>query len=135
MKNYLFVLGLCFIAACQPRVDPRGNTTVEENFESFVAGKTTTNDVLEKCGTPSLHKDNYTWIYVGGKVEEGPFGSPKAIQKFIVKMIFDQNKILRSIEKIDPKENGDFMDEKNTNLMSEHTAKTKVDEVLKRRKE
>jgi outer membrane protein assembly factor BamE (lipoprotein component of BamABCDE complex) len=132
MKNCSLILAACFLAACQPKTNPRGNTTVEENFSGFVVGKTTTNDVLEKCGTPSLHKDNYSWIYVGSKVEENTFGDIKLVHRFTVRMTFDENKILKSIEKIDPKNSGDAaMDEEIVNLTNESQASQKVDGALK----
>jgi outer membrane protein assembly factor BamE (lipoprotein component of BamABCDE complex) len=131
MRNGLLIYGLCFLAACQPRVNSRGNVIVEENFNSFVVGKTTTDDVLEKCGTPSLHKDNYSWIYVGSKVEEDAFNEVKSTHEFIVKMTFDHNKILRSIDKIDSGKRADLsIDEEITSLITDRQANLKVNDVL-----
>ncbi|MDR0678215.1 MAG: hypothetical protein LBF44_01610 [Holosporaceae bacterium] len=131
MRNYLFVLALSLFAACQPRVNSRGNVTLEENFGSFIPGKTTVNDVLEKCGTPSLHIGNYSWIYIGSRVEESVLKEVNETYRFIMKMTFDQNKILKSIEKIDaPKNNPAIMDEEITNLINENQAKSTADKIL-----
>jgi outer membrane protein assembly factor BamE (lipoprotein component of BamABCDE complex) len=130
MKNHSFVLALCLLAACQPRVNSRGNLTPEENFSSFIVGKTTMNDVLEKCGTPSLHTDNYSWIYIGLRAEEDVLNSVKETHKFIMKIIFDQNKVLKSIEKIDSSADNHIpMDEGVTNLINENQAKAQADKV------
>jgi outer membrane protein assembly factor BamE (lipoprotein component of BamABCDE complex) len=132
MKSKFLVLGLCFLAACQPRVNSRGNITVEENLGQFIEGKTTMDDVLQKCGTPSLHQDNYSWIYIGSKVEEDNFKKIKLTYQFIVKMTFDQNKILKRIERITSNEKDDdsFMNMEFTRLMNDKQALKKMDKVL-----
>jgi outer membrane protein assembly factor BamE (lipoprotein component of BamABCDE complex) len=131
MKKNLLIIVLCFVAACQPRVNSRGNVTVEDSFSSFVVGKTTMENVLEKCGTPSLLRSNYSWIYIGAKVEETAFEDVKLTQRFIVRMTFDQNKILKSIEKIDPKNDSQvFMDEEITNLMNDQQAQSLVKKAI-----
>jgi outer membrane protein assembly factor BamE (lipoprotein component of BamABCDE complex) len=131
MKNYALVLLLCFITACHPRINSRGNGHVEENFNSFIVGKTTMDDVLEKCGPPSLHRDNHCWIYVGFKIEEDTFKNVKLIHESTVRMIFDSNNVLKSIEKIDPtSKTAVLMDEEITKLMSDAQAKKKVKEAL-----
>jgi outer membrane protein assembly factor BamE (lipoprotein component of BamABCDE complex) len=134
MKNCLLICGLCLaVTACQPTIDSRGNVTVEESFKSFVIGKTTMDDVLTKCGTPSLHRDNYSWIYVGLKVEEDRMKNIKPFYTFIVKMTFNQNKILESIEKIDQNNLKEInMDEEIVRLISEKQAKLRVKTALSR---
>ncbi|MDR0632096.1 MAG: hypothetical protein LBF54_02580 [Holosporaceae bacterium] len=133
MRNGLLICGLCFLVACQSRLNSRGNVIVEESFNSFVVGKTTINDVLEKCGTPSLHRDNYSWIYVGSKVEEDVFNEVKPTYKFIVKMTFDHNNVLKSINKIDCRDHTDLsIDEEITSLITDHEANLKVNGALSR---
>ncbi|MDR2781878.1 MAG: hypothetical protein LBB21_05520 [Holosporaceae bacterium] len=132
MKNCLLICGVCYVVtACQPVIDSRGNVIVEESFNSFKVGKTTMNDVLEKCGTPSLHRSNYSWIYVGLKVKEDRLKNIEPFYEFIVKMDFDQNKILESIEKVDPKSRKNvLMDEEVTRLISEKQAVHRVKMAL-----
>jgi outer membrane protein assembly factor BamE (lipoprotein component of BamABCDE complex) len=104
---------------------------VEENANGFVVGRTTMDEVLEKCGTPSLHKDNYTWIYIGQKVEENNFKDIKQIYRFVVRMTFDEAKVLKSIEKIDPSKNDDLaMNEEYVNLIPDHQAAQRIKKVL-----
>ena len=132
MKNYYtFALVLYFLTACHPRINSRGNVTVEENFSAFIVGRTTMNEILKKCGTPSLHRDNYSWIYVGYKIEEDTFKNIKLIHEFTVRMMFDQNGILRLIEKIDPKNKVNvLMNEEITNLIGDAKARRMVNEEL-----
>jgi len=129
MKSLMFFL--CFLVACQPVVNSRGNVTLDEKFSKFVKGETTMDDVLRQCGTPSLHRDNYTWIYVGAKSAEESFKSIKLTNRFIVKMIFDENKVLSSIERIQLQEDdgGAPMDEDTTQLVAEK----RISEKLKKR--
>lgn len=96
-KKALFVLLL--LAACQPRIDSRGNVTVTEHIDEFVVGKTTMDDVISACGTPSLNKDGLTWYYIGAKSQEIAFQKVVMTDRYVVKMQFDRNRILRSIDK------------------------------------
>lgn len=96
----------------------------------FIVGKTTMADVLRKCGTPSLHKDDFTWIYVGCRSEEVAFGSVDLKNRFIVRMRFGPNKILQSLEKINPRESDEIItDEGITNLISDKEVRAKVEKL------
>jgi outer membrane protein assembly factor BamE (lipoprotein component of BamABCDE complex) len=128
----MLILLICLLTSCQPQVNFRGNLIVEESFDTFIIGKTTASDVLAKCGTPSLRKDNFSWIYVGYREEEDTLKNIKRVHEFIVKMMFDQSGVLRFVEKIDPKNNADIlMDEEFTNLMDE--TKLAVDKGVDRK--
>jgi outer membrane protein assembly factor BamE (lipoprotein component of BamABCDE complex) len=117
--------------ACQPAIDSRGNVTVEESFNSFVVGKTTMSDVLEKCGTPSLHCDNYSWIYVGLKTEEDRFKNVKSFYDFIVKITFNPDRTLKLIERIDPTNRREItMDKEVTRLIEEKQAVHQIKAAL-----
>jgi outer membrane protein assembly factor BamE (lipoprotein component of BamABCDE complex) len=134
MKNCALILLVCLLASCQPQVNFRGNLIVEESFDTFVIGKTTASDVLRKCGTPSIHKDNFTWIYVGYMEEEDTLKNIKRVYEFIVKMTFDQNGLLKSVEKVDPKNNADIlMDEEFTNLIDDANSNQTNDKDIDRK--
>ncbi|MDR0581162.1 MAG: hypothetical protein LBG04_03565 [Holosporaceae bacterium] len=127
------ILSICLLASCQPQVNFRGNLIVEESFDTFIIGKTTASDVLTKCGTPSLRKNNFSWIYVGYREEEDTLKNIKRVHEFIVKMTFDQSEVLRLVEKIDPKNNANIlMDEEFTNLIDE--SKLAVDKDVDRKR-
>jgi outer membrane protein assembly factor BamE (lipoprotein component of BamABCDE complex) len=128
MKNCAPILLIYLLTACQPQVNFRGNLIVEESFDTFIIGKTTASDVLEKCGTPSIRKDNFSWIYVGYREEEDTLKNIKRVHEFIVKMSFGQNGLLKSIEKIDSKDNADIvMDEEFTGLIGDNQTELKID--------
>lgn len=117
MKRTLAFCAAMLMIGCQPRVDSRGNITLADNIKTFVVGTTTMSDVIQKCGTPSFHIDNFTWIYVGATAEETSFSDVALKNRCVVKLIFDENKILRSIQEVQqPKKDIMPMDKAVTNL-------------------
>jgi len=116
-KSGLFV-SLLFLASCEPFVNSRGNVVAIKQVDSFIIGKTTMEDVLRSCGTPSLHKNNFTWIYIGGRSEEVSFKNTEIKDRYVLKLIFDKNKVLKDKIVTHPtKENYSF-DEEVTDLIS-----------------
>ncbi len=123
MKNYL-LCGILFISACQPFVNSRGNVVISEKLDSLIIGKTTMEDVIKLCGTPSLQQNEFTWIYTGAVSEETSFKGIKLKDKFVIKLIFDKNKILRDIKRKNLKtEDITLEDDKVAVLISEMEAK------------
>ncbi|MDR2068237.1 MAG: hypothetical protein LBP41_04595 [Holosporaceae bacterium] len=121
------LLVLAVLAGCQPIVNSRGNVIVEENIAAFTVGKTSMADVLKRCGTPSLHKDDFTWIYIGSRSEEVAFGDVDLKNRFVVRMRFGSNKILQSVKIINPGESDEISaDEEITNLISAKEVSAKV---------
>lgn len=100
MNKILFLSGALLLAGCQPRANPRGNIMIADELDSFVVGKTTMSDVIQKCGTPSLHADDFTWIYFSAIAKETAFSDVSLQNRLVIKMIFDSNCVLRSIQKI-----------------------------------
>ncbi len=118
LKKYL-VVSVLVLASCQPFINSRGNVVAEQKVDSFIIGKTTMSDVLRECGTPSLHKNDFTWIYIGGVSEEISFKSVNMKNKVIIKLIFDQNKILREKIVTKPKETEYSFNPDTTNLITD----------------
>lgn len=116
-RNYLLVAFL-LLASCEPFINSRGNVVAEKQFESFVEGRTTMEDVIESCGTPSLHKDNFTWIYLGGRSEETSFKGIEVKNRTMIRLTFGADKILKSKEIIRPSGNTYNFDEESTGLIS-----------------
>ncbi|MDR1560864.1 MAG: hypothetical protein LBS23_00725 [Holosporaceae bacterium] len=135
MKRAFLVAGIFFVlSACQPLINFRGNVVVKDHINSFIVGKTTMAEILEKCGTPSLHKNNLTWIYIGGKSKEIAFQGVELKNRFVVKMQFDSNKTLTSIERVKLSKNDEILaDDDVTELMSEKQAKTKANNAINNR--
>lgn len=119
--KYLLISSV-FLASCEPFVNSRGNVIAEKHLESFVIGQTTMEDVLESCGTPSLHRDNFTWIYLGGRSEETSFKGVEMKGRAAIKLTFDKNKVLKNKEVIRPSNGGFSFDEETTDLISDKEA-------------
>ncbi len=116
-KDCLFV-SLLFLASCEPFVNSRGNVVAIKQVDSFVVGKTTMEDVLRTCGTPSLHKNNFTWIYIGGHSEEMSFKNVEIKERSVIKLIFDENKVLKDKIITHPTKEDYHFDEEVTDLIS-----------------
>lgn len=124
MKAVLLTGFLLILCACQPKINSRGNVTLAEKLDTFVVGKTKADDVIEACGSPSLRKDELTWIYIGARSEEISFRDVQLKDKLVVRMTFDHNGILKSLENIIQK-NTDrkiVADEEQTDLITDKQA-------------
>lgn len=118
MRNCI-LFGLLLIAACEPIKNARGNMVIGEEVGSFVIGKTTMEDVLEKCGTPSLHRDDLSWIYFGANSEVTSFKGCELKDPKVIKLTFGEDKILKNIQKITPKDVELLTDDEYTILVTE----------------
>lgn len=132
MNKFLLPCFLLLIS-CQPFVDSRGNVVIQEQVDSFVIGQTTMDEVIERCGTPSLHKDNLTWIYIGARSEETSFRGIELKNQNVIVLTFDSNKILRNIGKLSPKDRDCILcDDEATNLITESEAANLVKNIKQR---
>lgn len=118
VKAVMFCSALLLIG-CQPRVDSRGNIMLADELKNLVVGKTTMSDVIQRCGTPSLHVDNFTWIYISATAKETSFSEVSLKNRLVVKMTFSEDRVLRSVKKIkQPRKDIVPMDKKITHLRS-----------------
>ncbi len=117
LKRCLFFF-LLFLVSCEPFVNSRGNVVIKKEIDSFVIGRTTMADVLKSCGSPSLHKDNFTWIYIGGRSEEVSFHGTQLKDRSVIKLIFDKNQILKNKVILHPSNKECSFDEGFTELIS-----------------
>lgn len=112
------LVSLLFLASCEPIVNSRGNVIAIKQIDNFVIGKTTMEDVLKSCGTPSLHKNNFTWIYIGGHSKEVAFNSVEIKDRSVVKLIFNEDRTLKDKIVTRPTKEDFHFDEEVTNLIS-----------------
>lgn len=91
---------LVICTACQPRVNMRGNLSLAEKIDTFKVGKTTSDDVYQACGSPTLQRGDNIWIYVGLRSEEVPFRTVEVKNKMVVRFVFDDSGVLRKIERV-----------------------------------
>ena len=112
----------------------RGNLELPDKLKQFSVGKTTAQDVISACGSPSLRVTPLTWIYITCRSEEVSFRNVEMKDKLIIRMTFDNNGVLRSMEKIKNKsKNGDLLpDEDATDIITEKSAKKYRGEPLSR---
>lgn len=124
MRAVLLIGFLFLLCACQPKVNLRGNVTLAEKLKTFVVGKTKADDVMEACGSPSLRKDELTWIYIGARSEEISFKGVKLKDKIAVRMTFDHNGTLVLIENITQNNTDGKMvfDDEKTDLITDSQA-------------
>ncbi|MDR2766150.1 MAG: hypothetical protein LBB63_01655 [Holosporaceae bacterium] len=131
MRKEFFLAVMVLLVSCQPMVNPRGNMDLEENIAGFAVGKTTADEVLEKCGTPSLHRDNFNWIYISSEASRIAFKPIELRKRVIVRMRFNKNRILESLERLKPSRDKEIAtDEETTALMSERQAIVEVNRRL-----
>lgn len=116
--GFFFLVSSLCLAACEPFINSRGNVVAIKQVDSFTIGKTTMEDVIESCGTPSLHKNSFTWIYIGGRSEEVSFKDIEIKDRSIIKLVFDENKVLKSKEVTHPINGSYNFDDENVNLIS-----------------
>jgi hypothetical protein len=97
-----------------------------EKIDGFVVDKTTANDVMEACGSPSLHRGNHVWIYSGCVSEEIAFRAVELKNNASFRLTFDDKGILKKIEKIINKrrssKDSQQIDEEVTDLTTEKQA-------------
>ncbi|GHU16785.1 hypothetical protein FACS189472_02630 [Alphaproteobacteria bacterium] len=97
----IMIVPIMFVlCSCQPKVNQRGNVTIFDKYDTFVVGKTGKDDILKACGSPSLCLGDSTWIYVGYKSEEISFHDVELKDRMTVRMEFDENNLLKSIQKV-----------------------------------
>lgn len=126
-SEFFFLVSSLCLAACEPFINSRGNVIAVKQVDSFTVGKTTMEDVIESCGTPSLHKNNFTWIYIGGRSEEVSFRDVEIKNRSIIKLVFDKNKVLKSKKVMHPTSSDYNFDDESTNLVSIKEVKNTVE--------
>lgn len=116
------------LSACQPyRVNSRGNLLINEHVKSFKIGQTTTQEVLQKCGTPSLHQDSFNWLYVGAISEESAFKPAKLKDRSVIKLTFNSSGILTNIQEVElPQSDAIAFDQDREPLINEKQVNEKV---------
>ena len=126
MKKYI-LYGMFFLSACEPFVNSRGNVVISDQIGSFVIGKTTMSEVMQKCGSPSLQQDKTNLIYVGARSEVVAFKGNSMKDHSVFTLEFDQNNILKNIKRLDVSGTGiELKDEKFTQLLKDPEAEKVV---------
>ena len=99
------LLGVC---ACTPHTQTRGNFLFSEDVAQIQPMVSNEMDVLNMLGTPTAKAvfDDNIWYYVGLKTEKKSFFDEKVTDRQTVKVVFDENKFVKSITNV----NGEPLD-------------------------
>jgi len=99
----LLALGLI---GCSPVVATRGNMTTDEQLAKIEPGETSRTTVQYVLGTPTATSttDQNTWYYIGRRMEQTAFFAPEVAAQRIVRIRFDENNVVQSMDEIDAAE-------------------------------
>ena len=99
--NFLKFSLLCsLLVGCESTVNNRGNRLFFENMQNFQVGKTTAQEVVDVCGSPSLQQDELNWVYIKAESEDIAFRKVEVKNQSVVKLRFNRQGILESMEEI-----------------------------------
>ena len=88
------------LIGCESTINARGNNLFFENMQQFKVGKTTAQEIVDICGSPSLQQDNLNWIYIKAESEDIAFRKVEVKNQSVVKLRFNRNGILESMEEV-----------------------------------
>lgn len=88
--------------ACDPPVDQRGNVPQADRLSQIQPGKTDKATVTRLLGSPSsvAEFDPNVWYYVSSKTEDVAFLKTKTLDQNVVKVSFDKNGVVQSLQKL-----------------------------------
>lgn len=88
-------------AACSPVVRNHGYTPVQEDLVQIEVGADTRGSVRRKIGRPGssgIFTDE-GWYYVSTQIEHLTYNEPRVIDRRVVAVLFDQNDVVRSVNR------------------------------------
>ena len=91
-----------FLAGCTPIVANRGNMLDEERITQVKVASSSTNDVFEALGSPSVVStfDDNTWYYVGQRTEREAFFKPEVTDRKLIAVEFDDSDHVKSVDRV-----------------------------------
>ena len=99
--NFLkFSLLFATLIGCESTINQRGNNLFFENMQNFEVGKTTAQEIVDLCGSPSLQRDNLNWIYIKAESEDIAFRKVEVKNQKVVKLKFNKQGVLEELEEI-----------------------------------
>ncbi|MEJ0063428.1 MAG: outer membrane protein assembly factor BamE [Alphaproteobacteria bacterium] len=92
---------VAILAGCSPTIANRGNLLDADRIAQIKADTSTREDVIDKLGSPSHRStfDDNTWYYIGRRTERYSFLDPEVTDQQIITIHFDDNGIVKTIEK------------------------------------
>lgn len=90
------------LAACSPRITPRGNMPDPERLAEIQPGQQTREEVSEILGSPSTvgNFNGEAWIYIAEQTETVAFFAPEVTERNVVVVQFDPKGVVSSVRKL-----------------------------------
>jgi outer membrane protein assembly factor BamE (lipoprotein component of BamABCDE complex) len=94
---------LLFAASCSPIVNTRGHNEDTADLSQLVIGQSRSEDVAALLGSPSAESryGQKTWYYISEKQETQGMLPTEVIEQKVVKVTFDDNDTIASIDGVD----------------------------------
>jgi outer membrane protein assembly factor BamE (lipoprotein component of BamABCDE complex) len=91
------------ITACTPITANRGNMVDPEKLAEIKTGTSTREEVATKIGSPSHVStfDETVWYYIGRRTEQFSFLDPEVIDQRVIKITFDDQGVVKTVDKLD----------------------------------
>lgn len=92
----------CLLAACESRIESRGNLPDPDLLETIQASEHSRDQVAQILGTPSTTAmfENETWFYISEKRETFAFFEPEIKERKIVIVQFDPTGLLTTVAEV-----------------------------------
>ncbi len=102
MRLFLLISVIAF-SGCAPETAVRGNFLKDYQLERVEPGKDTRQSVLRAFGSPTARDpfDENIWFYLGQQTEKHGILDPEIKDQLAVRVIFDDNGIVKSLDKME----------------------------------
>ncbi|MFW0778093.1 MAG: outer membrane protein assembly factor BamE [Rickettsiales bacterium] len=106
----LFLPAILLLSACEPKIDNRGYVNADAWQEAITVGSTSREEILARFGSPSVQSSfgDETWYYISARKETTAFFKPDLAEQQVVRLVFDENGLVSSVESYDKENSQDF---------------------------
>ena len=90
---------LMLAGACAPIIEDRGYILNPDDLEKLQPGFSTQDEVRQVMGSPSTVAtvDGEAWYYISSRIKTVAFYPPEEIERTVVAIYFDENKIMDDV--------------------------------------
>jgi outer membrane protein assembly factor BamE (lipoprotein component of BamABCDE complex) len=109
-KHTLILTALFLLAACSPKVDTRGHVANADWKQTITTGSTSKDQILANFGSPSATSSfgEETWYYISARKETTAFLAPETVDQQVVRIVFDDAGLVKSVEHYDQSASKEF---------------------------
>lgn len=96
------VFSACLLAACETRIETRGNLPDPDLLETVQASDHSRDQVAQILGSPSTTAmfENETWFYMSERRETFAFFEPEILERKIVIIQFNESGLLKTVAEV-----------------------------------